>query len=138
MTGRFTSMDISTAEEWATIVDRDHRAPGAGWPNGSCACCESLADIVDGFAVDQLTHCLQTATRAEEAGADEELVVASLCHDIGKVISVPNHPRIAAEILKPYVRDEVYRGHRRPPGLPGSSLLRPPAHGPRRPGPTPR
>jgi len=34
-------------------------------------------------------------------------VVASLCHDIGKAVSVPNHPRIAAEILRPYVRAEV-------------------------------
>ena len=68
---------------------------------------ESLSEVVDGFAVDQLTHCLQTATRAERAGADDELVVASLCHDIGKAVSVPNHPRIAAEILRPYVRPEV-------------------------------
>jgi predicted HD phosphohydrolase len=29
--------------------------------------------------------------------------------DIGKAISVPNHPRIAAEILKPYVREDVYK-----------------------------
>ena len=27
---------------------------------------------------------------------------------MGKLISVPNHPKIAAEILKPYVRHEVY------------------------------
>ena len=52
----------------------------------------SLGDITDGFATDQLTHCLQTATRAERAGADDEVVVASLCHDIGKAISVPDHP----------------------------------------------
>ena len=68
----------------------------------------SLASITDGFAVDQLTHCLQTATLAERAGADDEMVVASLCHDIGKAVSVPNHPRHRAEILKPYVRPEVY------------------------------
>jgi predicted HD phosphohydrolase len=68
----------------------------------------SLAEISDGFAVDQLTHCLQTATRAERAGADDEVVIASLCHDIGKAVSVPNHPKIAAEILRPYVRDDVY------------------------------
>ena len=37
------------------------------------------------------------------------MVVAALCHDIGKAISVPNHPEIAAEILQPYVRDEVYK-----------------------------
>ena len=68
---------------------------------------ESLSSVTDGFAVDQLTHCLQTAARAEEAGADEEVIVAALLHDVGKAISVPNHPRIAAEILRPYVREEV-------------------------------
>jgi predicted HD phosphohydrolase len=68
----------------------------------------SLSDITDGFATDQLTHCLQTATLAQQAGADDEMVVASLCHDIGKAISVPNHGAIAAEMLKPYVRPDVY------------------------------
>jgi predicted HD phosphohydrolase len=76
---------------------------------GVLAMLRSLADITDGFAVDQLTHCLQTATLAERAGADDEMVVASLCHDIGKAVSVPNHPKIAAEILKSYVRDDVYQ-----------------------------
>ena len=37
------------------------------------------------------------------------MVVASLCHDIGKAISVPGHPQIAAAILKPYVRPEVHK-----------------------------
>ena len=70
---------------------------------------ESLGDVTDGFATDQLTHCLQTATLAQLAGADDEVIVASLCHDIGKAISVPNHGAIAAEMLKPYVRPDVYR-----------------------------
>jgi predicted HD phosphohydrolase len=30
-------------------------------------------------------------------------------HDIGKAVSVPNHPAIAAEMIRPYVRDDVYR-----------------------------
>ena len=33
---------------------------------------------------------------------------ASLLHDIGKAVSVPNHPEIAAAIIKPYVRPDVY------------------------------
>jgi predicted HD phosphohydrolase len=69
---------------------------------------EQLGDITDGFALDQLSHSLQTAARAELAGADEEVIVASLVHDVGKVISVPNHPKIAAEILRPYVSDDVF------------------------------
>jgi len=106
MTTSFISMDVSTGDQWAQIgvetVKNQSRVA-----DRVLAMLESLSEVVDGFAVDQLTHCLQTATRAEQAGADDELVVASLCHDIGKAVSVPNHPRIAAEILRPYVRPEV-------------------------------
>jgi predicted HD phosphohydrolase len=106
-TQRFRRMDESTAEQWAAIGAETtaHQERAA---SRVLAMLESLVEITDGFAVDQLTHSLQTATRAEEAGADQEMVVASLCHDVGKAVSVPNHPLIAAEILRPYVRDEVY------------------------------
>ncbi|HUK89345.1 MAG TPA: HD domain-containing protein, partial [Blastocatellia bacterium] len=67
-----------------------------------------LEEQVDGFAINQLQHGLQTATRAYREDASEELVVAALCHDIGKTISVDNHPAIAAEIMKPYVSSETY------------------------------
>ena len=29
-------------------------------------------------------------------------------HDVGKAVSIPNHARIAAEILRPYVSDETF------------------------------
>jgi predicted HD phosphohydrolase len=107
-TQTFTRMDESTAAQWAvigteTMQHQDRVAERV------LAMLRSLSEITDGFAVDQLTHSLQTATRAERAGADNEVVVASLCHDIGKAVSVPNHPGIAAAILRPYVRDEVYK-----------------------------
>ena len=107
MAKTFTRMDESTAEEWAEIGKQTAMNQGRT-AEAVLAMLRSLSSITDGFATDQLTHCLQTATRAEEAGADDEVVVASLCHDIGKAISVPNHPAIAAEILKPYVRPAVY------------------------------
>jgi len=103
----FTRMDESTAEEWAAIGAETVRDQ-ALVAEHVLEMLRSLKAIVAGFNVDQLTHSLQTATRAERAGADQEMVVASLCHDIGKAVSIPNHPRIAAEILRPYVRDEVY------------------------------
>jgi predicted HD phosphohydrolase len=100
-------MDESTADQWAIIGKKTFEHQD-GVADSVLAMLRSLASITDGFAVDQLTHSLQTATLAERGGADDEMVVASLCHDIGKAVSVPNHPRIAAEILKPYVRPEVY------------------------------
>src|SRR3954452_17974294 len=106
--GTFTRMDESTAEQWAVIGVETTQNQGRV-ADRVLDMLRSLSDITDGFATDQLTHCLQTATLAERAGADQEVVVAALCHDIGKAISVPNHPRIAAEILRPYVRDDVYK-----------------------------
>ena len=107
MTSTFTRMDESTAEQWAVIgVETMKNQPRVA--EAVLGMLRSLEGITDGFATNQLVHCLQTATRAERDGADAEVVVASLCHDIGKAISVPNHPAIAAEILKPYVRPAVY------------------------------
>ncbi len=108
MATTFTRMDESTAEQWA-VIGAETSANQGRVADRVLMLLESLGEIVDGFSTDQLTHCLQTATMAARAGADQEVVVAALCHDIGKAISVPNHPRIAAEILKPYVRDEVYK-----------------------------
>src|SRR5919107_3046570 len=107
MTATFTRMDESTAEQWAVIGAETFQNQGRV-AERVLGMLRSLDAIVDGFAVDQLTHCLQTATRAERGGADPEVVVASLLHDVGKAVSVPNHPAIAAEILKAYVRPEVY------------------------------
>lgn len=107
MATSFTSMDTSTAEQWAVIgAETAKNQPRVA--ERVLELLRSLADITDGFSTDQLTHCLQTATLAERAGADDEVVVASLCHDIGKAVSVPNHPAIAAAILQPYVRPEVH------------------------------
>lgn len=106
-TDTFTRMDESTAEQWGRIGVETARNQGRV-AERVLGMLRSLEDVTDGFAVDQLTHCLQTATLAERAGADDEVVVAALCHDIGKAVSVPNHPAIAAAILRPYVRDEVY------------------------------
>src|SRR4030081_806466 len=108
MATTFTRMDESTAEQWGVIGTESYKNQSRV-ADRVLGLLESLSEIVDGFATDQLTHCLQTATLAERAGADEEVVVAALCHDIGKAVSVPNHPGIAAAILRPYVRDEVYK-----------------------------
>jgi predicted HD phosphohydrolase len=101
-------MDQSTSEQWQQIIAEtiDYEE---GMADRVLRMLASLESLTVGFAVDQLVHSLQTATRAEEAGASTEVVVASLCHDIGKVVSVLNHPAVAAEILRSYVSDDTYR-----------------------------
>jgi predicted HD phosphohydrolase len=104
----FTRMDQGKIEEWM-VIGREVMQRQAGMPTIIKGMLSQLEAQVDGFAIDQLQHALQTATRAQRAGASEEMVVAALCHDIGKVISVENHPAIAAEILRPYVSEETYQ-----------------------------
>jgi predicted HD phosphohydrolase len=107
MTTTFTRMDESTAEQWA-VIGRETMEHQGRVAERSLGMLRSLEEITDGFAVNQLVHSLQTATRAERDGADEQMVFASLLHDVGKAVSVPNHPEIAAAIIKSYVRPEVY------------------------------
>ena len=103
----FTRMDQGKVEDWM-VIGKAVAQRQAKMPQMIKTMLRQLEEQVDGFAINQLEHCLQTATRAVRAGASEELIVAALCHDIGKVISIENHPAIAAEILKPYVSHETY------------------------------
>ncbi len=58
------------------------------------------------YMVTRLEHSLQTATRAERDGADEETIVCALLHDIGDVLAPTNHSQVAAAILRPYVSEQ--------------------------------
>ncbi len=60
----------------------------------------------DGFPIDRLTHLLQTATRAQRDGQDEEYVVCCLLHDVGDVLSPYSHADVSAAILEPFVSEE--------------------------------
>lgn len=103
----FSAMDSSNKDQWMAIGhETSKNQPRVA--QSILTMLNSLKDIVDGFSVDQLTHSLQTATRAEEDKAEPQMIVAALCHDIGKAISVANHAQIAAEILRPYVDEDVY------------------------------
>ena len=60
------------------------------------------------YRVSRLEHCLQTATRAERDGADDETIACALLHDIGDVLAPANHSQIAAALLRPYVSEKNY------------------------------
>jgi predicted HD phosphohydrolase len=101
----FTSMDASTAEDWKVISS--HFLPYASkLPDRVLSHLSLLEGDCGGFAVDRLTHSLQTATLAHRDGRDEEYVVCALLHDIGDTLGSYNHPEIAAAILRPFVSEE--------------------------------
>ena len=101
----FTSMEQCTADDWAVIVSQSP-AFAMGLPDRILAHLRLLGGDFGGFAVDRLTHSLQTATLAQRDGRDEEYVVCALLHDIGDILGSFNHPDIATAILKPFVSAE--------------------------------
>ncbi|MEO1681561.1 MAG: HD domain-containing protein [Pseudomonadota bacterium] len=64
-------------------------------------------ETLPGYKITRLQHGLQAATRARRDGADIDWIVAALLHDIGDRLAPQNHDRMAAEILRPFVREEV-------------------------------
>ena len=68
----------------------------------------SLNSTLEGYQVSRLEHSLQTATRALNDKADDELIVASLLHDIGDELAPLNHAAYAAAVLKPYVSEKTH------------------------------
>jgi predicted HD phosphohydrolase len=66
-----------------------------------------LGDSLQGYQVSRLEHSLQTASRAEDDGADIDTIVAALLHDLGDELAPENHSQVAAAIIRPFVRAEV-------------------------------
>jgi predicted HD phosphohydrolase len=103
----FTAMSEGTQEDWDHIV---------------ASALEFYPHLVDrvvahlrlldgdfgGFAVDRLTHSLQTATRAYRANRGDDYVACALLHDMGDTLGSYNHADIAAAIVKPFVSDELH------------------------------
>ena len=97
----FRSFEESTAEDWKKIV------PQLAHTQALVAdkVMEQLRYLEadhGGFPVNRLEHSLQTATRAQRDGRDDEYVLCALIHDIGDNFAPYNHPEIAAAMIKPF------------------------------------
>jgi predicted HD phosphohydrolase len=102
---RFHAMTESTYDEWQMIGGELERF-AQRLPERLIAHLQLLRGDYGGFPVDRLEHCLQTATRAYQAGRDEDYVVCALLHDIGDTLGPHNHADIAAVIVQPFVSEE--------------------------------
>jgi predicted HD phosphohydrolase len=101
----FTSFAESTAEDWAIIMGQDDTAEIAAVGERALWLLRQMDDY-GGFPVTRLEHSVQTATRAERAGEDDEYIVCALLHDIGDTLAPYNHASIAAEMLRGFVSEE--------------------------------
>lgn len=100
-------MDESTAEDWL-LITAQHSGLIRALPDRLLDQLRLLDADYGGFAVDRLTHSLQTAHRAEVDGRDDAYVLCALLHDIGDVLGPLNHADIAAAVLKPWVSEAYH------------------------------
>jgi predicted HD phosphohydrolase len=110
LTGRevvsFLRMEDGTREDYE-LLDRCEQDYVRALPDRVLAALLKLDQSLPGYRLSRLEHSLQAATRALKDGADDELIVAALIHDVGDELAPYNHAEIAAGIIRPYVRPEV-------------------------------
>ncbi len=102
----FTAMEQGTIEDYVLVFAHEQEQ------------LDTQADRVLGwlremegpspYKISRLDHVLQSATKAEAAGADTETIVCALLHDIGDVIGTANHSQVGAALIRPYVSDKNY------------------------------
>ena len=78
----FRRMDEGTPEDYAFLGKLEHDYIAA-LPDRLMDALRALESSLAGYKIDRLQHSLQSATRAEEDGADIEMIVAALIHDLG-------------------------------------------------------
>jgi predicted HD phosphohydrolase len=100
----FTSFDDSTTGDWQ-IIGRQMKVTQRLVADNVLALMRVLGSDHGGFPISRLEHCLQTATRAERGGYDDEYVLCALVHDIGDALAPYNHPAIATSMLRGLVSD---------------------------------
>jgi len=101
----FTQMKEGTAEDYE-LLDEMEVAFAAGTADRVLEQLGRLEHSFAGYQISRLDHSLQTATRAERDGADQDWIVTALLHDIGDDLAPHNHDSIAAAVIKPYIREE--------------------------------
>ena len=104
---KFTQMKDGTKEDYDLLSKYEEKF-SKDLPDRVLEPLNNLDSSVDGYQVTRLEHSLQSATRAEKDGADEEMVVATLIHDIGDNLAPHNHSQLVASVLRPYVSEKIY------------------------------
>ena len=103
----FTEMKNGTKEDYI-LLDKHERDYVSKTADRLLKFLSSLTETLEGYKISRLEHSLQSATRALKAGESEEMIVATLLHDIGDALAPMNHSQYAASILKPYVSEKTH------------------------------
>ena len=104
---KFKQMKDGTKEEYL-LLDKYEKKYIEGTANRLIKFMNGLSNTLEGYQITRLEHSLQTATRALNDKADDEMIVAALLHDIGDELAPMNHSQYAAAVIRPYVSEKTH------------------------------
>jgi len=104
---KFTQMKDGIKEDYL-LLEKHEKKHIEGTADRLIKFMSGLSNTLEGYQITRLEHSLQTATRALNDKAGDEMVVASLLHDIGDELAPLNHSEYAAAVLKPYVSEKTH------------------------------
>ncbi len=103
----FKEMKKGTKEDYL-LLDSHEKEFIQNTPDRIISFLSNMKGTLEGYQISRLEHSLQTATRALNDGASDEMIVAALLHDIGDDLAPLNHAEYAAAVLKPYVNEKTH------------------------------
>ena len=103
----FTEMKHGTREDYELLAEHERTFHAMTADRVLAELERHGDDTLSGYKVTRLGHGLQAATRARNDGADVDWIVGALLHDIGDGLAPQNHDRFSAEVIRPFVREEV-------------------------------
>ena len=106
-TVKFLQMKDGTKEDYL-LLEKHEKKYIEGTADRLIKFMSGLTDTLEGYQITRLEHSLQSATRALNDKANEEMVVATLLHDVGDELAPLNHSEYAAAVLKPYVSEKTH------------------------------
>ena len=104
---KFTQMKDGSKEDYL-LLEKHEKKYIEGTADRLIKFMSGLSNTLEGYQITRLEHSLQTATRALNDKADDEMVASALLHDIGDELAPLNHSEYAAAILKPYVSEKTH------------------------------
>ena len=103
----FVEMKSGTKEDYELLADMEKPYHALTADRVLAEMTRQGDDTLSGYKITRLCHGLQAATRAHREGADLDWVVGALLHDVGDGLAPQNHDRFSAEVIRPFVREEV-------------------------------
>jgi len=104
---KFVQMKDGTKEDYL-LLEKHEKKYIEGTADRLIKFMSGLSNTLEGYQITRLEHSLQSATRALNDKASDEIVVATLLHDIGDELAPLNHSEYAAALLKPYVSEKTH------------------------------